>query len=241
MAVREKGVSEDVQAGKESSRSQGKKVSKIFRLVLPIAIGAITALTVVGVVACSPKTQTAEETAAATVGSKLDVTTADATKVITAEQWKAIYPNEYNSMMLNQDDSETVSYLEEDPYLTTIYAGTPFSKDYAKARGHYYALTDVQATKRISDKTKATCYGCKGSYYPSNETAGNTSIYKSRSQRYRANCRIQLLDAMDNPGGHRRVSFAQGLPARTSGVAFAPMRPFHNEFIRSDTFGRFDS
>ena len=42
--------------------------------------------------------------------------------------------------MENADNEELVDYLEEYPYLDTLYAGNAFSKDYKGARGHAYTL-----------------------------------------------------------------------------------------------------
>lgn len=230
-------------AGDSSARDPGASRRR-FRWILPMAVGAIVALTVAGIAACAPQTQSKEEAQNASYESKLDVTTADPTKVVTAEQWSNIYPDEYNTMMLNSEDDELVSYLEKDPYLTTIYEGTPFSKDYAKARGHYYAITDVQATKRISDKSKAVCYACKGSYYPSNENAGNTSIYTEKFSEV-PDSELQNISCYDchlnNPASatSSRAFFTEAFPNATIdwGASAAACGQCHNEYYFDQTTG----
>ena len=53
-------------------------------------------------------------------------------------------------------------YLEEDPYQVILFAGYGFSKEYLQARGHFYALEDVNNTARIKKPyNAATCYTCK--------------------------------------------------------------------------------
>jgi len=53
-----------------------------------------------------------------------------------------------------------------------LFAGYPFSKEYNDDRGHEWALTDVESTKRLNLKdgdpkeTHATCYSCKSSNNP---------------------------------------------------------------------------
>jgi nitrite reductase (cytochrome c-552) len=57
-------------------------------------------------------------------------------------------------------------HLEEHPNLVVMWAGYPFAKGYNAPRGHYYAITDVNSTKRISEKTPGTCYSCKSPDVP---------------------------------------------------------------------------
>lgn len=88
--------------------------------------------------------------------------------------WGLNYPNEYNSLLLTKNNSATTTYggsalksiLEDDPRLVLLFMGFPFSKDYNQPRGHENAVTDVEATRRLSDTTHATCYSCKSSNNP---------------------------------------------------------------------------
>ena len=86
-----------------------------------------------------------------------NATSADGT--ISANDWKAIYPDIVVSMGKNAENSDVVDYLELDPYLVEIYEGYGFAKDYGSARGHSYTLEDVAKTKRPHGM--ANCLTCK--------------------------------------------------------------------------------
>ncbi len=70
--------------------------------------------------------------------------------------WGKNFPREYDSFLKTQDTTISTPFggsikfskLEKDPKIVRLYAGYPFSVDYNKARGHYYALTDQKETKR---------------------------------------------------------------------------------------------
>ncbi|MBE5996797.1 MAG: ammonia-forming cytochrome c nitrite reductase subunit c552 [Lachnospiraceae bacterium] len=78
---------------------------------------------------------------------------------ISAKDWQEAYPYIAATMWENADNSYTVDYLEEDPYLVNIYEGYGFAKDYKSARGHEYCLEDVAATAR--PHATANCLTCK--------------------------------------------------------------------------------
>ena len=63
------------------------------------------------------------------------------------------------SYEMNAENSYTISYLEQDPYLVNIYEGYGFAKDYMSARGHAYVLEDVAGTER--PHPLANCLTCK--------------------------------------------------------------------------------
>jgi nitrite reductase (cytochrome c-552) len=231
---------------KSSFRKQRERKAA---LVAGIVVFACLALVACG----SPKA--ASTASSANAGDdfnkmKAAVATADssAKAVVYSDEWAAIYPDQYNSLQLNANDSETVSYLEEDPYLAAIYAGTPFSKDYDKARGHSYTITDVQATERISEKSKATCYACKGSYYPSNEDQG-TALYKLAfsDATAQATASGQLVSIgcydchLNNPGTalSSRDFFNVAFPtaAKEWGSSAAACGQCHNEYYFDSTTG----
>jgi nitrite reductase (cytochrome c-552) len=89
-------------------------------------------------------------------------------------KWGLNFPNQYSTLLKTKTNSarttyggsENFSHLTEDPRQVTLFSGYPFSKDYNEERGHLNSLTDVRATKRINDKTPATCYSCKSSDNP---------------------------------------------------------------------------
>ena len=76
-----------------------------------------------------------------------------------AARMAEILPQIVVSMGANKDNSYVIDYLEQDPYLVTIYEGYGFAKDYGSARGHEYTLEDVAKTQR--PHPKANCITCK--------------------------------------------------------------------------------
>ena len=78
---------------------------------------------------------------------------------INASDWSAVYPEIVMTMGSSKENSYVIDYLEQDPYLTNIYEGYGFAKDYGSARGHEYCLEDVAATER--PHPKANCLTCK--------------------------------------------------------------------------------
>ncbi|MCF0115516.1 MAG: ammonia-forming cytochrome c nitrite reductase subunit c552, partial [Erysipelotrichaceae bacterium] len=79
--------------------------------------------------------------------------------VITADEWEAVYPDQVASFKANAENTYRVSYIEEDPYIVTLYEGYGFAKDYGSAIGHEYTLQDVAETKR--PHPLANCLTCK--------------------------------------------------------------------------------
>jgi len=88
--------------------------------------------------------------------------------------WGENFPNQYstylqtetNAVRTNYGGSDPFSKLEADPRLVQLFAGYGFSKDYNEERGHANALTDVEATLRVNEKTPGTCYSCKAATNP---------------------------------------------------------------------------
>ncbi len=78
---------------------------------------------------------------------------------VNASDWEEIYPYIVATMGENRENSYVLSYLEQDPYLTNIYEGYGFAKDYGSARGHEYTLEDVAKTQR--PHALANCLTCK--------------------------------------------------------------------------------
>ncbi len=79
--------------------------------------------------------------------------------VISADEWAAVYPEIVASYKSNNDNNYRVDYLEEDPYLKTVYEGFGFAKDYTSAVSHTYTLEDVAKTER--PHPLANCLTCK--------------------------------------------------------------------------------
>lgn len=110
--------------------------------------------------------------------------------------WKLAYPNHYDSYMKNAEmhgaalkyttSNKKHSRLKDFPYMTTLWNGFPFSKEYNEARGHVYANDDVvggngtEGTKRIGPNTNLTCMYCKSAEVPQMiEKLGN-DFYKTK-------------------------------------------------------------
>lgn len=79
--------------------------------------------------------------------------------VVTADEWEEIYPEIVASYRANDENSYRVDYLEQDPYIATLYEGFGFAKDYTSAIGHTYTLEDVSGTER--PHPLANCLTCK--------------------------------------------------------------------------------
>lgn len=88
-----------------------------------------------------------------------DVTPARENGVITAEEWEAHYPEIVASQKANAENTERVSYPEENPNIQILYEGMAFSFDYTSAIGHAYTLDDIGETTR--PHKLANCLTCK--------------------------------------------------------------------------------
>ena len=96
--------------------------------------------------------------------------------VTTAEDWAEIYPEIYASYTEgNSSNNYVISYLEQDPYLTNIYEGYGFAKDYGSAEAHNYTLQDVGKTER--PHALANCLTCKTADYTALVNKLGTSAY----------------------------------------------------------------
>jgi nitrite reductase (cytochrome c-552) len=112
------------------------------------------------------------------------------------EEWAKNYPREYQSYMQTADTSFVSMYngnapidmLEADPRMVVLWAGYAFSKDYTQARGHYYAITDIQTTLRTGSPKlptdgpqPSTCWTCKSPDVPRvMQKIGPDSFYHSK-------------------------------------------------------------
>ena len=79
--------------------------------------------------------------------------------VMHAEDWKEAFPLQYETWLQNGENDEIVDYLEQYPYLRTLYEGYGFAIDYGSARGHFYDVQDIEATGR--PHPLANCWTCK--------------------------------------------------------------------------------
>ena len=87
------------------------------------------------------------------------VETKSGVTVTHAADWKDQFPAQYETWLQNSENDEIVDYLEEYPYLRTLYEGYGFAIDYGSARGHFYDVQDIEATGR--PHPLANCWTCK--------------------------------------------------------------------------------
>ncbi|MBQ6586180.1 MAG: ammonia-forming cytochrome c nitrite reductase subunit c552 [Coriobacteriales bacterium] len=156
------------------------KYKKLLALVA--VLGAVAVIAAVG---CAGKPNPGYPTPRA---ERAAVTPApDKFGVVKAEQWKDIYPLQYESYMMNglnkppaweydaaadtttvdsqykQADfiDEKADYLEMYPEIKTLGKGYGYAKYYTEPAGHVYSLWSVTHNGRVNDKTKAGCITCK--------------------------------------------------------------------------------
>ena len=94
-----------------------------------------------------------------TVANKVE--TATGVAMMYSANWAEKYPEIHASWEQNRENSETTDYLVDYPMLKTLYEPFGFSKDYMSAHGHVYTLHDIGETKRVGEKTMASCFTCK--------------------------------------------------------------------------------
>ncbi|GLS83339.1 ammonia-forming nitrite reductase cytochrome c552 subunit [Paraferrimonas haliotis] len=89
------------------------------------------------------------------------------------EMYEKKFPKQYNSWKATAESEEIVDALEGDPNLVILWAGYGFAKDYNKARGHMYAVTDLRETLRTGAPKTAedgpmpmACWSCKSPDVP---------------------------------------------------------------------------
>jgi nitrite reductase (cytochrome c-552) len=90
-----------------------------------------------------------------------------------SEQYAKKYPKQYQSWKKTTDYSDKPDEVAEDPNLAVLWAGYAFSRDYTRARGHQYAVTDLRETLRTGtpdaehpDMMPMACWSCKGPDVP---------------------------------------------------------------------------
>jgi nitrite reductase (cytochrome c-552) len=89
--------------------------------------------------------------------------------------WGQNFPSQYNSFSKTQEDygptpyggSSPYSKLERYPDMTRLWAGYAFAIDHNEERGHYYALSDQKATKRVTERDQpGACANCHAAETP---------------------------------------------------------------------------
>ncbi|GLP95770.1 ammonia-forming nitrite reductase cytochrome c552 subunit [Paraferrimonas sedimenticola] len=126
------------------------------------------------------------------------------------------FSKQYNSWKATESSSEIEDALEGDPNLVILWAGYGFAKDYNKARGHMYALTDVRQTLRTGAPMSPdegpmpmACWSCKSPDVARViEEKGEAGYFKGTwaSQGHEMNNTIGCGDCHDKGSPKLRVS-----------------------------------
>ncbi|MFZ5826219.1 MAG: ammonia-forming cytochrome c nitrite reductase subunit c552 [Bacillota bacterium] len=107
-----------------------------------------------------------------------------------------LYPRHFDSYMRNAEHNPAAlkyatsekkhSRLTQFPYMTTLWAGFGFAKEYNEARGHVYTNDDVLGgngtvgTQRIGPATNLTCMYCKSAEVPGLIEKMGNDFYKTK-------------------------------------------------------------
>ena len=138
---------------------------------------------VLGLAACAPQ-QTENVTKESDSAVDIKIPAPNDNGIITAEAWKDVYPNEYATYKMNDENKDPGDYTQIYPQIQTIWAGSAFSKFYAEPNGHTYSLTDIQETGR-NPKT-ANCLTCKSSEFilkqDADPTLNKSDIHEMEAQ-----------------------------------------------------------
>lgn len=93
-----------------------------------------------------------------------------------SDNWQSSYPSQYETWaeteQSNPASGKPDDLLEANPNLVSAWAGYGFAKDYNRARGHHFALTDIIETLRtghptvahgevVGEAMPASCWSCK--------------------------------------------------------------------------------
>jgi len=83
-----------------------------------------------------------------------------------SSEWAKFYPAHWDSYQANYANTEKTSHFDTKPYLTAIYAGFGFSKEYNEPRAHVYTIEDILAIDPARKKAGASCFTCKSTQVP---------------------------------------------------------------------------
>lgn len=89
-----------------------------------------------------------------------------ATNETSAQAWAKFYPAHWDSYQANYANTEKPSHFTAKPYLTAIYAGFGFAKEYNEPRAHVYTIEDILAIDPARKKAGASCFTCKSTQVP---------------------------------------------------------------------------
>ncbi|WP_276624335.1 ammonia-forming cytochrome c nitrite reductase subunit c552 [Syntrophomonas wolfei] len=83
-----------------------------------------------------------------------------------SQAWAKFYPAHWDSYQANYANTEKPSHFAAKPYLTAIYAGFGFAKEYNEPRAHVYTIEDILAIDPARKKAGASCFTCKSTQVP---------------------------------------------------------------------------
>ncbi|GLS84039.1 ammonia-forming cytochrome c nitrite reductase subunit c552 [Paraferrimonas haliotis] len=97
---------------------------------------------------------------------------ADKTDLYNSDNWKGQFPDQYQTWASTEQNNPAnglpEDYLVVNPNLVIAWAGYGFAKDYNRARGHHFAVTDVIQSLRTGGPMgdtdgpmAASCWSCK--------------------------------------------------------------------------------
>ena len=109
--------------------------------------------------------------------------------LIRSDEWAEQYPNEYMTYLMNNENDEVTDYIEENPYIRTLYEGYGFAVSYGSARGHTFVIEDVTSTGR--PHKLANCFTCKTGDFTTKVLNEGTSAYAMDF----ADMEVQVTDA----------------------------------------------
>jgi nitrite reductase (cytochrome c-552) len=135
--------------------------------------------------------------------------------------WGKHYPLEYQSYLKNKEMAPSPTGFGgsvkdqksiKEPEILMNFKGMAFSKDYTEDRGHLYAMTDLNETKRIGPATPGSCMTCK--------TANLRDIYKDMGWNYAKTPLTELLPKIKHPIVCANCHDAQTMKLRVINPAF---------------------
>jgi len=132
-------------------------------------------------------------------------------------KWGVNFPREYNSWKQTENTEEATKYggsaerdyLEANPRLVVLWAGTAYAKDFTQARGHFHAVEDVTRSPRVGEMTRGSCWTCKSPMVPRiMHDKGTAEFYAAKFSDFKSQIKdpIGCLDCHDPKTMALRIS-----------------------------------
>ncbi len=136
-----------------------------MRAMDPIRIAILAVFGAALLPSCAPRT-------AAVAGRAGPEATSSATPAVGTDidSWSKAYPTEAAMMAKSEkmlpspsgyDGSVPVEKAIAQPEMGINYKGSAYAASFKEKRGHFYSWADISTTKRLNDKTPASCITCK--------------------------------------------------------------------------------